>query len=782
MLKGIVVVESPAKAKTLGNYLGKTYKVIASYGHVRDLVSKNGSVDPENHYKMLWEFNARGKKQLKEISDAIKQSDNVFLATDPDREGEAISWHILETLNAKKILKDKNVKRVVFHEITKSAVQHAFENPKDLDDDLVAAYLARRVLDYLVGFTLSPVLWRKMPGARSAGRVQSVALRLIVERELEIQAFKPEEYWSIHADFDAQKGSFNSNLLYYDGKKIEKLDIKNERQALEIKNDLEQKKYYIKNIDTKTVKRSPYAPFTTSTLQQDAVRKLGFSAKKTMQIAQKLYEGISIDGSMSGLITYMRTDSTNLSQEAISEARGYIGSNFGARYLPKSPKIYKTKSKNAQEAHEAIRPTSFNRAPSAIHKYLSDDEFVLYELIWKRALASQMENAIINQVSVEISSNDGQVQFKSTGSTIGFDGFLKVYVESTDNDSDSADEDKKSKKLPELSEGEQLNLLNIFTAQHFTQPPARFNEASLVKKLEELGIGRPSTYATIINVLQVRKYVSLQKRTFIPESIGFLVISFLRKFFSKYVEYDFTADLEEELDEISNGRLNWEKVLDKFWIEFKANIERAQQLTITEVIDVVEHDINDYIFKDLDDNRTCPVCTSGRLHLKLGKFGAFLGCSNYPDCKYIKPIGHEVPAESALQIPTKIELGKDARHNDDTVFLKKGPYGYYIEWENTKDPEDKKGKKPKRRSIPKYIAEPSELTMDDVVRLDSVPLILGQYPNSKQDIELILGRFGPYLKMGEKRFKLEKDASFLKLDIKSAIKIIDSAQGATAED
>ena len=773
MFKGIVVVESPAKAKTLGNYLGKTYKVIASYGHIRDLVSKNGSVDPDNHYKMLWEFNTRGKKQIKEISDAIKQSDNVFLATDPDREGEAISWHILETLNAKKKLKGKNVKRVVFHEITKSAVQRAFENPKDLDNDLVAAYLARRVLDYLVGFTLSPVLWRKMPGARSAGRVQSVALRLIVERELEIQRFKPEEYWSIHADFDAEKGSFNSNLTYYDGKKIEKLDIKNEGQAREIKNALEQKKYYVKKIDTKTIKRSPYAPFTTSTLQQDAVRKLGFSAKKTMQIAQKLYEGISIDGNMNGLITYMRTDSTNLSQEALSEARDYIGTNFGTKYLPKSPKVYKTKLKNAQEAHEAIRPTSFNRAPTAIRQYLSNDEFALYDLIWKRALSSQMENAIINQMSVEISSNDETAQFKSTGSTVGFDGFLKVYVESNDND--SAEEDKKSTKLPELKEGEKLILLNVMTNQHFTQPPARFNEASLVKKLEELGIGRPSTYATIINVLQVRKYVSLQKRTFIPESIGFLVVSFLKKFFSKYVEYDFTADLEEELDEISNGKLNWEKVLDKFWADFKANVEETQRLTITEVIEAVEKDINDYLFKDLDGNRNCPVCTSGKLNLKLGKFGAFLGCSNYPDCKYIKPIGHEASMDEVAKIPTKIELGKDARYNGDSVLLKKGPYGYYLEWENTKDPQDDKGKKPKRRSIPKYIVEPSELTIEDAIRLDSLPIILGKYSKQKKDIELVLGRFGPYLKMGDKTFKLEKDASFLKLDINTAIKIIDSA-------
>lgn len=776
MLKGIVVVESPAKAKTLGNYLGKSYKVIASYGHIRDLVSKNGSVDPDNHYKMLWEFNARGKKQINEISGAIKQADDIFLATDPDREGEAISWHILETLGAKKLLKNKSVKRVVFHEITKSAVQHAFNNPKDLDQNLVEAYLARRILDYLVGFTLSPVLWRKMPGAKSAGRVQSVALRLIVERELEIQAFKPEEYWSIQADFQAQHGSFNANLTCYDGKKIEKLDIKNETQALEIKDVLEHKEYYINKIDKKAVKRSPYAPFTTSTLQQDAVRKLGFSAKKTMQIAQKLYEGISIDGNLSGLITYMRTDSTNLSQEALSEAREYIGSKFGEKYLPKSPKIYKTKAKNAQEAHEAIRPTSFNRVPVAIRQYLSDDEFALYDLIWKRALASQMENAVMNQVSVNIVSTDEQAEFKSTGSTIGFDGFLKVYVESVD-DMDSS-EDKKSGNLPELMEKEQLELLNILPNQHFTQPPARFNEASLVKKLEELGIGRPSTYATIINVLQVRKYVSLQKRTFIPESTGFLVVSFLRKFFSKYVEYDFTADLEEELDEISNGRLNWEKVLDKFWIEFKANIEKAQQLTITEVIDTVERDINDYLFRDVDGKRDCPACSVGKLNLKLGKFGAFLGCSNYPDCKYIKHIGTEATTEEIAQMPSKIELGTDPRYDNDKVFLKKGPYGYYLEWENAKDPQDPKGKKPKRHSIPKYISEPSEFTIEDAIKLDSLPTILGKYPKKKQNVELVLGRFGPYLKMGDKTFKLEKDSNFLKLDIKTAINIIESALNA----
>lgn len=778
VLKGVVVVESPAKAKTLGNYLGKDYKVIASYGHVRDLVPKNGSVDPNNHYKMLWEFNTRGKKQVKEISDSLKLSDNLFMATDPDREGEAISWHILETLNEKKLLNNKNVRRVVFHEITKSAVQHAFETPKDLDQDLVEAYLARRVLDYLVGFSLSPVLWRKMPGAKSAGRVQSVALRLIVERELEIQSFKSEEYWSIHADFEAKNGSFSSNLTHYAGKKLEKLEIKDEVQANAIKSELEKKDYYISKVEKKAVKRSPYAPFTTSTLQQDAVRKLGFSAKKTMQIAQKLYEGVSIDGSMHGLITYMRTDSTNLSNDALNESREFIGKNFGDKYLPKSPKIYKTKSKNAQEAHEAIRPTSFNRSPSLIRGYLSDDEFALYELIWKRALASQMENAIIDQVSVDISSKDMTAQFKSTGSTVSFDGFLKVYVESTDDDSDN---DKKSRKLPALNEGENLDILNILGNQHFTQPPARFNEASLVKKLEELGIGRPSTYATIINVLQVRKYVSIQKRTFIPESTGFLVVSFLRNFFKKYLEYDFTADLEEELDDISNGKIDWEKVLDNFWKEFSENINKAQQLTITDVIDTVEKDINDYIFKDMDGKRNCPLCDKGTLNLKLGRFGAFLGCSNYPDCKFTKPLGNTPDNGQTNQTqekaPTKIELGKDSRLNNDSVSLKRGPYGYYFEWENTKDEKDPKAKKPKRLSVPKFIAEPTELTIDDAIKLDSLPIVLGVHPKAKKEVELVLGRFGPYLKMGTKSYKLEKNADFLKTTIDVAVAVIDSDEG-----
>ncbi|MDR1034406.1 MAG: type I DNA topoisomerase [Holosporales bacterium] len=772
MLKGVVVVESPAKAKTLGSYLGSSYKVIASYGHIRDLVSKNGSVDTENHYKMLWEFNDRGKKQIKEISNSLKQADNLFLATDPDREGEAISWHILESLKSKETLTNKNVYRVVFHEITKSAVINAFNSPNQINQNLVNAYLARRVLDYLVGFSLSPVLWRKMPGARSAGRVQSVALRLIVEREIEIQAFMSEEYWSIHADFQAKLGRFTATLATLDKTKLEKLDIKNEETASKIKSRLEQKCYYISSVEKKKIKRNPYAPFTTSTLQQEAVRKLGFSAKKTMQVAQKLYEGISVDGALQGLITYMRTDSTAMSSEAIDGVREFISAKYEPSYLPKSPKVYKTKTKNAQEAHEAIRPTSFTRSPQSIKNYISEDEFSLYELIWKRAVASQMENAIIDQVSVEITSDDHEAKFRASGSTIGFDGFLKLYVESRDDNTD----DRAEKNLPSLTEGEALDLRGITCDQHFTQPPPRFNEASLVKKLEELGIGRPSTYATIINVLQERKYVSLQKRVFTPESIGFLVTSFLRNFFEKYIEYGFTASLEEELDEISNGRLIWETVLDKFWIEFTGVISKAQELTITEVIDTIERDLNDYVFKNVEETRACPECTEGKLHLKLGKYGAFLGCSLYPDCKFTRRLGADNENDTQAvdtKKPIKTEIGQDPNNNNDTVFLKKGPFGYYFEWEKTKDNRDGKEKKPKRLSIPKFIDDPTALEIEDAIILANLPKTLGKDPQTGAEVQLMLGRFGPYIKIEGKTYKLEKTSAFIRMALADALKIVE---------
>lgn len=774
MLKGIVVVESPAKAKAIGLYLGSEYKVVASYGHIRDLVSKDGAVDVSSGYKMLWEYNDRGKKQIKEIDAALKLADTLYLATDPDREGEAISWHIIEALKEKKRLANKDVKRVVFHEITKTAVKHAFETPKALNQNLVDAYLARRALDYLVGFSISPVLWRKMPGARSAGRVQSVALRLIVERELEIQRFKSEEYWSIHADFSAHKGEVQATLIFYDGKKLEKMDIKDAKMAAEIKAKLATLQYSITSIEKKTVRRSPYAPFTTSTLQQDASRKLGFSAKKTMQVAQKLYEGISIDGAVHGLITYMRTDSTVLSADAVSGARDFIAASYGKRYLPDSPRVYKTKTKNAQEAHEAIRPTSFSRHPDTVRSSLSADEAALYELVWKRALASQMENALIDQVSVDISSDDGKSAFRATGSSIAFDGFLRVYTEATDDDSGGGNVSSKHKDLPPLNEGEDLPLKNIADVQHFTQPPPRFNEASLVKKLEELGIGRPSTYASIINVLQERKYVTLQKRIFTPDGIGFLVTSFLRNFFSKYVEYEFTANMEEELDDISNGKLIWRGVLDRFWEKFDVQIARAKELTITHVINSVEEDISEYVFKDVVESRECPLCSVGRINLKLGKFGAFLGCSNYPECKYTKRLGGsgEGQQDTGPENPKlEVQIGQDPSLNNDVISLKHGPFGYYLEWKTTKD---STGKKPKRASVPKFVNDPTELTIDDAVTLGQMPKTLGTY--QKADIQLILGKFGPYLKMGSKTFKLEKSIKSIRLTLKEAIKIIEGAQ------
>lgn len=761
MLKGVVVVESPAKAKTLGAYLGRDYKVIASYGHIRDLPSKNDAVDIGNHYKVSWALNDRGKKHIQELSGFLKSADSLFLATDPDREGEAISWHILDVLTGKKLLMNKNVKRVVFHEITKSAVKHAFDTPKDLDQDLVGAYLARRILDYLVGFSLSPILWRKMPGARSAGRVQSVALRLIVERELEIQKFEAEEYWSIHADFKCKDGPFTANLVAIDGRKLEKLDIKNEAEAKRLKELLEPLQYHVEKIEKKSVKRNPYAPFTTSTMQQEAVRKLGFSAKKTMTTAQKLYEGISIDGAMHGLITYMRTDSTTLSTDAISGARSFIKQELGDRYLPSSPRIYKTKAKNAQEAHEAIRPTSFDRTPESIKKYVSGDELRLYELIWKRALASQMESAVINQVSADIiPTTDDNARFRATGSSVEFDGFLSVY-------NDTADDDQK--KLPNLVDGEVLDLTQITCDQHFTQPPARFNEASLVKKLEDLGIGRPSTYASIINILQERRYVTLQKRTFIPESIGFLVVSFLRNFFSKYVQYEFTANLEEELDDISNGKLLWENVIDNFWQEFNNHIDKAQTLTITEVINIVEKDINDYVFKGLDGDRTCPICNKGKVNLKLGRFGAFLGCTNYPECKFTQKLGSGADGQVQKEIEQPREIMKDPNNGNDPVSLKRGPYGYYFEWAKTKE---KSGKKPKRLGVPKFITDPTELTPEDVITLDQLPKTIGKHPRSGESIQLVLGRFGPFLKIGKESFKLEKDISFLRITPEHALEIV----------
>ncbi len=764
MLNNLVIVESPAKAKTLSAFLGSDYKVIASYGHVRDLVSKSGSVDTNDHFKMKWETSDRGKKQINVINDTLKKVKNLYLATDPDREGEAISWHILEILKQNNVLNNKTVKRVVFHEITKAAVSEAFNNPRELDNNLVNAYLARRILDYLVGFSLSPVLWRKMPGAKSAGRVQSVALRLIVERELEIKVFKPEEYWSLSNVFNSKNETFTSNLTHINDKKLDKLDIKNETDAEEIRKDLEKQEYIIEKISKKSVSKNSYAPFTTSTLQQDASHKLGFSTKYTMQLAQKLYEGITMNGSTTGLITYMRTDSTNLSDEAIASSRTYIEEKIGKDYLPSSPKIYKTKTKNAQEAHEAIRPTDCNRTPENVKEYLQTDELKLYELIWKRTIASQMANAKLNQVSINIKSKNDKYRLKSTGSTLVFDGFLKIY-------DDSSDDKLNVEKLPQLKESDNIELKSSNKNQHFTQPPARFTEASLVKKLEELGIGRPSTYATIINVIQERRYVILQKKSFIPENIGIFTVSFLKNFFEKYVEYKFTANMEEELDDISNGKIDWETVLNNFWGTFNKNIsEVMSDVTVSDVIDTLENDIHDYIFSKLGDDRKCFECGIGILGLKLSKYGAFLGCSNYPECKVIIPIGNDNNTNNILNNGEHKIIAFDDKNNDNILF-KVGKYGAYLEWEHTID---KDKNKPKRISIPKFINNFEELNKEDILTLINLPKNLGKNPSDNNDIVLYLGRFGPYLSYNGKNFKLDKNIECLRIDIDKAISIIQS--------
>ena len=578
IMKNLVIVESPSKAKTIESYLGKDLKIIASYGHICDLAAKSGSIDTNDNYKMRWELTTRGKKQVDEMKKLIKDSDVLYLATDPDREGEAISWHVVNAL--KKEISHKEVKRVVFHEITKNAVQEAFKQARDIDQNLVDSYLARRALDYLFGFSISPVLWRKMPGAKSAGRVQSVALRLIVEREIEIHNFKPQEYWSIHGDFLSNGATISANLVEYGGEKIKKLDIKNDESATSIIENIKNAKYKIESISKKQVKKSPAAPFTTSTLQQDAVRKLGFSSKKTMQIAQKLYEGINIGGSTTGLITYMRTDSVTLSNDAVDGIRGYIQRHYPKEYMPNKPRIYKTKSKNAQEAHEAIRPTDFNKAPQEISGYLSEDEYKLYELIWLRTIACQMENAIIDQVGIDISSD--KCVFRATGSTIAFDGFLRIYSESKD------EKDEEHKLLPKMNEGDEASLQDIKKNQYFTQAPPRYNEASLVKTLEELGIGRPSTYASIINVLQIRKYVALQKKNFMTQNISYLAISFLKHYFATYLEYDFTAKMEEDLDDIAQGEQGWLNVIDDFWKRLNNAIDETSNLRVADVIDTIE--------------------------------------------------------------------------------------------------------------------------------------------------------------------------------------------------
>ena len=753
----LVIVESPAKAKTINKYLGSDYKVLASFGHIRDLPSKDGSVNPEHDFDMTWELSPGGKKRLNDIIAALKDCDTIILASDPDREGEAIAWHILEELTARKKIAGKKIERVVFHEITKSAVTEAIKNPRQIDDNLVSAYMARRALDYLVGFTLSPVLWRKLPGSKSAGRVQSVALRLICDRETEIEKFKPEEYWTIDVDLlTSEKALIPSHLINLDGKKLEKFDLNTEAKALEAKAKIEAQNFHISSVERKKANRYPAPPFTTSTLQQEAARKLRFSAKKTMQVAQKLYED--------GYITYMRTDAVNLSKEAIAACREAILKYFGEAYLPKIAKEYKTKSKNAQEAHEAIRPSDVMNTPKKMEIKLDADAHKLYELIWKRTVACQMNPAVLDRVTIDSESADKQILLRANGQVIAFDGFLKLYQESKDD----SDEDDDNRILPNVNEGENVDKGEVKPEQHFTTPPPRFTEASLVKKLEELGIGRPSTYATIIAVLQERKYVRVEKLRFIPEDRGRIVTVFLENYFKKYVEYDFTAQLEEFLDDVSAGEMDWKKLLSGFWAKFIKNVDSVQPLQVKDVISKIDEVLSYHLFPpkaDGSDPRLCPECGKGHLSVKLGKFGAFLGCSNYPECKYTKPLT-DVKDEEAQSLdapkPEKPEDKKLGEYKTLNVYLKKGPYGWYVQWGEDATATTEK---PKRMALPKNL-KPEELTFEQAVVLISLPKDLGN------GIEVNIGKFGPYIKQGTKSRSLTGNDNIFNITAERAAELL----------
>lgn len=761
----IVVVESPAKAKTINKYLGPGYEVLASFGHVRDLPAKNGSVDPDADFRMLWEVDAKSQKRLNDIARAVKGADKLILATDPDREGEAISWHVLEVLREKHALKKQPVERVVFNAITKQAVSDAMKHPRAIDAALVDAYRARRALDYLVGFTLSPVLWRKLPGARSAGRVQSVALRLVCDRELEIEKFVAREYWSILATLATPRGeTFEARLVGADGQKIQRLDIGSGAEAEAFKRALDSALFTVASVEAKPGRRNPYPPFTTSTLQQEASRKLGFAPAHTMRIAQRLYEGVDIGGETVGLITYMRTDGVQIASEAIQAARRLIGSDYGARYVPEAPRRYETKAKNAQEAHEAIRPTDLTRRPKETRRFLDADQAKLYELIWLRTIASQMESAELERTTVEIAAKVAgrQLDLRATGTVVKFDGFLALYQEGRDEDT----EDDEARRLPEMSAGEKLDKRKIEAGQHFTEPPPRYSEASLVKRMEELGIGRPSTYASILQVLKDRKYVRLDKRRLYPEDRGRIVVTFLEKYFTKYVEYDFTAGLEEQLDLISNNEIAWRDVLRDFWRDFIGNVDDIKDLQISQVIDTLDEVLGPHLFpprEDGSDPRACPTCGTGRLGLKLSKFGAFIGCSNYPECRYTRSLAAQ--GDGAADTGTKV-LGQDPATGLD-VTLRSGRFGPYLQLgETVKDAE-----KPKRSSLPKGVA-PEDVDLAMAVALLSLPREVGRHPEDGQAIMAGIGRFGPYVQHGKTYANLEAGDEVLNIGLNRAVTLI----------
>src|SRR5271163_4246690 len=760
----LVLVESPAKAKTINKYLGKGYEVMASFGHVRDLPPKSGSVDPDANFRMLWEVDPKAQKRLNDIARAVKDADKLILATDPDREGEAISWHVLQVLKEKKALHGQPVERVVFNAITKQAVTEAMKHPRRIDQALVDAYLARRALDYLFGFTLSPVLWRKLPGARSAGRVQSVALRLVADRELEIEKFVLQEYWSLLATLATpRQETFEARLVGADGKKLQRLDIGSGAEAEAFKQALETAAFTVDAVEAKPVKRHPQPPFTTSTVQQEASRKLGFAPAHTMRVAQRLYEGVDIGGETVGLITYMRTDGVQIAPEAIAEARKVIGADYGARYVPEAPRRYETKAKNAQEAHEAIRPTELTRRPSETKRYLDADQARLYELIWLRTIASQMESAELERTTVDITAKVGSrvLDLRATGTVVNFDGFLTLYQEGQDEDP----EDEESRRLPQMSAGERLAKREIKADQHFTEPPPRYSEASLVKRMEELGIGRPSTYASILQVLKDRKYVRLDKRRLYPEDRGRIVVAFLESFFAKYVEYDFTAGLEDQLDLIANHEVAWRDVLRDFWRDFIGAIDDTKELRISAVIDALDAMLSQHLFpprEDGSDPRVCPSCVNGRLSLKLSKFGAFIGCGNYPECRYTRPLS---AGENGADIGTK-KLGEDPQTGLD-VTVRSGRFGPYLQLgETVKD-----GPKPKRAGLPKGVA-PDEIDLERALALLALPREIGRHPEGGEPIIAGIGRFGPYVKHDKTYANLEPGDDIFHIGLNRAVTLI----------
>ena len=758
----LVIVESPAKAKTINKYLGNDYKVLASFGHVRDLPEKNGSVDPDEEFSMIWEVQSASGQRLNEIADYLKKSDRLILATDPDREGEAISWHVLEVMREKGVLDGKQIQRVVFNAITRNAVTEAMNHPRELDEKLVHAYLARRALDYLVGFNLSPVLWRKLPGARSAGRVQSVALKLICERELEIEKFIPREYWSVSADFTTQNGDkLPTRLTLLKGGKVEKFTLTNEAEAMAAKDAIESGRFKVNRIESKPGQRNPSAPFTTSTLQQEAARKLGFNAKRTMQIAQLLYQGIEIDGEATGLITYMRTDGTQIAPEAVNETRDVIKADFGPDYLPEKAREYQTKAANAQEAHEAIRPTSLTRRPEYIAPTLDVDQAKLYELIWKRTMASQMENARVQRTTIDITDESEATGLRASGTVITFPGFLKLYEEGKDDEKSDKEEEQ---TLPQVTEGMPLDLQKVSPDQHFTEPPPRFSEATLVKKMEELGIGRPSTYASVLSVLRDRDYVFMDRNRFHPQDKGRLVTSFLESFFNQYVEYDFTAALEGDLDKVSNGDLDYKDVLRKFWENFSYSVDSTMEIRNTQILDKMNEVLGPHIFKDTGDGdpRICPKCNEGELSLKTGKFGAFVGCTRYPECRFTRPFAQAEGREGDIER----ELGIDPE-TGLIVYLKDGRFGPYIQLGDAGEDNEK----PKRSGLPKDM-RPADMTLDYALRLLSLPRLVGKHPETGEDITADLGRYGPYLKHGKQSASLDTVDEIFEIGVNRAVTVI----------